>query len=213
MPAGRSSLSNAGPHGLSEILYAFTSAAANKGSAFAGLNANTVFYNLMLGLAMLIGRFAIIFPALAIAGSLVDKKIAPPSAGTFSTDSGIFAVLLIAVIMIVGALTFLPGPFAGTHRRTTFDDERVKRFEANMSSVKTVRKSLESSSLRDAFKKLNPRTQYRNPVMFVTLIGAVLTTIYIVADDCFQRLNRLRFANRHLALVHGSLRELRRSTR
>ncbi len=107
-PAGLSSLTNAGPHGLSEILYAFVSAAGNNGSAFAGLNANTVFYNLALAITMLVGRFAVIVPALAIAGSMVDKKISPPSVGTFSTDSGVFAVLLISVIVIVGALTFFP---------------------------------------------------------------------------------------------------------
>lgn len=108
VPAGLSSLSARGPHGLSEILYAFTSAAGNNGSAFAGLNANTVYYNVMLSLAMLIGRFVVILPCLAIAGRMVVKKTAPPSAGTFATDTVIFGVLLIGVIVIVGALTFLP---------------------------------------------------------------------------------------------------------
>lgn len=107
-PAALSSLASKGPHGFSEILYAFTSAAANNGSAFAGLNANTVFYNLMLALAMLIGRFAIILPVLAIAGSLAQKKYSSTSAGTFETDNALFAVLLVGVIVIVGALTFLP---------------------------------------------------------------------------------------------------------
>lgn len=107
-PAALSSLTNKGPHGFSEILYAFSSAAGNNGSAFAGLNANTVYYNLMLGVAMLIGRFAVILPVLAIAGNLVKKKSTPASAGTFATDSMIFAVLLIGVIVLVGALTFLP---------------------------------------------------------------------------------------------------------
>ena len=108
LDTGLSSLSNGGPHGLSQILYAFTSAAANNGSAFAGLNANTIFYNVMLGIGMLIGRFGIIIPTLAIAGSMAKKKITPPSSGTFSTDSVLFAVLLIGVIVIVGALTFFP---------------------------------------------------------------------------------------------------------
>lgn len=107
-PAGLSSLANKGPHGFTEMLYGFTSAAGNNGSAFAGLSANTVYYNLMLGLAMLIGRFAIIFPLLAVAGSLAQKKYSPPSKGTFETDNVLFAVLLIGVILIVGALTFLP---------------------------------------------------------------------------------------------------------
>jgi len=108
MPAGLSSILNTGPHGFSEILYAFTSAAANNGSAFAGLNANTNFYNIMLGLGMLIGRFAIIVPVIAIAGSLSKKKIVPQSNGTFKTDTGLFIFLLIAVILIVGALTHFP---------------------------------------------------------------------------------------------------------
>lgn len=102
---GLSSLNNAGPHGFSEILYAYTSAAGNNGSAFAGLNANTLFYNITLGIAMLIGRFGVIVPVLAIAGSLAEKKITPPSAGTFHTDNGLFVGLLIAVILIVGGLT------------------------------------------------------------------------------------------------------------
>ncbi len=107
-PVALSSLANKGPHGLSEMLYAFSSATGNNGSAFAGLNANTVFYNLMLGFAMLIGRFVVILPALAIAGQLVSKKVAPPSAGTFATDTPIFGIILIGVILIVGALTFVP---------------------------------------------------------------------------------------------------------
>ncbi|MFA5329465.1 MAG: potassium-transporting ATPase subunit KdpA [Prolixibacteraceae bacterium] len=105
---GLSSLNNAGPHGFSEILYAFSSAAGNNGSAFAGLNANTLFYNLTLGIGMLIGRFGVIIPVLAIAGSLAGKNITPTSAGTFRTDNWLFAGLLIAVILIVGGLTYFP---------------------------------------------------------------------------------------------------------
>jgi K+-transporting ATPase ATPase A chain len=105
---GLSSLNNAGPHGFSEILYAYTSAAGNNGSAFAGLNANTLFYNLTLGFVMLIGRFGVIIPVLAIAGSLARKNITPPSAGTFRTDNGLFIGLLIGVILIVGGLTYFP---------------------------------------------------------------------------------------------------------
>jgi len=106
--AGLSSLNNAGPHGFSEILYAYSSAAGNNGSAFAGLNANTVFYNLTLGFGMLIGRFGVIIPVLAIAGSMAKKKITPLSAGTFRTDNWLFIGLLIAVILIVGGLTHFP---------------------------------------------------------------------------------------------------------
>jgi potassium-transporting ATPase potassium-binding subunit len=108
LPEALSSLSNQGPHGLSEILYAFSSAAGNNGSAFAGLNANTDYYNLTLGTVMLLARVSIILPSLAIAGLLAKKKITPPSVGTFSTNSILFVVLLISVILIVGALTFFP---------------------------------------------------------------------------------------------------------
>jgi len=105
---GLSGLNNAGPHGLSEILYAYASAAGNNGSAFAGLNANTVFYNLTIGIGMLIGRFGIIIPVMAIAGSMAQKKITPSSSGTFHTDNWLFIGLLIAVILIVGGLTHFP---------------------------------------------------------------------------------------------------------
>lgn len=108
LPAGLASLNNSGPHGLSEILYAFSSAAGNNGSAFAGLNANVPLYNILLGLGMLIGRFGIIIPVLAIAGSMAQKKITPPSLGTFRTDNGIFVFLLISVVIIVGGLTHFP---------------------------------------------------------------------------------------------------------
>ena len=110
---GLSSLNNAGPHGLTEILYAFTSGAGNNGSAFAGIGANTLWYNTTLGVTMLAGRFLMIVPALAIAGSLVGKKVVPPSAGTFPTDGVLFVVLLIGVIIIVGALTFFPALVLG----------------------------------------------------------------------------------------------------
>ena len=107
-PAALRSLNNGGPHGLSEVVYAFTSAAANNGSAFAGLDANTGWYDYMLALNMFIGRFAVIVPVLAIAGSLARKKIAAPSSGTFPTSGPVFAILLLSVVLIVGALTFFP---------------------------------------------------------------------------------------------------------
>jgi potassium-transporting ATPase potassium-binding subunit len=105
---GLSSLANHGPHGLSEILYAYTSATGNNGSAFAGLNANTHWFNSTLGIAMLAGRFLMIVPMLAVAGNLATKKIAPPSLGTFPVTSPLFTILLTGVIVIVGALTFFP---------------------------------------------------------------------------------------------------------
>jgi len=107
-PAALNSLNNGGPHGLSEVVYAFASAAANNGSAFAGINANTDWYNYMLAINMFVGRFAIIVPVLAIAGSLAQKKTSPPSSGTFPTNGPVFTVLLISVVLIVGALTFFP---------------------------------------------------------------------------------------------------------
>ena len=106
--AGLTGLNNQGPHGLSEILYAFSSAAGNNGSAFAGLGVNTNFYNYLLAAIMFLGRFAIIIPVLAIAGSMARKKVAPPSAGTFPTTGATFSILLVGVILIVGALTFFP---------------------------------------------------------------------------------------------------------
>jgi len=105
---GLSALSNQGPHGLTEILYAFTSATGNNGSAFAGLNANTWWYNVVLGWAMLGGRFLMLVPVLALAGNLAQKKSVPPSPGTFPVDGSLFTVLLIGVILILGALTFFP---------------------------------------------------------------------------------------------------------
>jgi len=106
---GLAGLNNNGPHGLSEMLYAYSSANGNNGSAFAGLTANTPWYNTTLGLAMLIGRFLMIIPIMALAGSLALKKIAPPSAGTFPVAGGTFVVLLLGTILLVGALNFLPG--------------------------------------------------------------------------------------------------------
>ena len=105
---GLAGMANSGPHGFSEALYAYTSATGNNGSAFAGLSANTPFYNTTLGLAMWIGRFLFIVPMLAVAGSLAGKKIVPASAGTFPTDGGLFVGLLIGVILIIGGLTFFP---------------------------------------------------------------------------------------------------------
>ncbi|RWN27538.1 MAG: potassium-transporting ATPase subunit KdpA [Mesorhizobium sp.] len=113
LPTGVASMGNAGPHGFSEVLYAYTSAAANNGSAFGGLSGNTPWYNITIGIGMLMGRFLVIIPALAIAGSLVAKKTVPASAGTFPTDGPLFVGLLVGVILIVGGLTFLPALAVG----------------------------------------------------------------------------------------------------
>jgi len=108
LPAGLAGPANAGPHGYSEILYAYTSATGNNGSAFAGISANTMFYNVTIGFAMLIGRFLMIVPMLAVAGSMAQKKILPPSAGTFPTHGALFVGLVVGVILIVGGLTYFP---------------------------------------------------------------------------------------------------------
>jgi K+-transporting ATPase ATPase A chain len=107
-PTAVASMANPGPHGFTEVLYAYTSADANNGSAFAGLSGNIPFYNITLAIAMLVGRFWMIIPAMAIAGALAAKKIVPPSAGTFPTTGGLFVGLVVGVIVIVGGLTFFP---------------------------------------------------------------------------------------------------------
>jgi potassium-transporting ATPase potassium-binding subunit len=116
IPVARDAILNQGPHGLTEVAYAFTSATANNGSAFAGLAANTAYFNITTGIAMLVGRYIVIVPMMAVAGSLVRKPAVPPSEGTFRTDTALFAGLLVGVILIVGALTFFPvlalGPLA-----------------------------------------------------------------------------------------------------
>jgi K+-transporting ATPase ATPase A chain len=108
LPAALDSLANSGPHGLSELLYAYSSAAGNNGSAFAGLNANTPWFNTTLGIAMLLGRFAYVVPVMGIAGSIAAKKKVAASPGTFPTDSTLFIGLLVAVILILGGLQYFP---------------------------------------------------------------------------------------------------------
>ena len=116
LPQSVAAMNNSGPHGFSEVLYAYDSATGNNGSAFAGINANTPFFNTTLAYAMLVGRFLYIVPMMAVAGSLVGKKIVPASSGTFPTDGGLFVALLVGVVVIVGGLTFFPalalGPVA-----------------------------------------------------------------------------------------------------
>jgi K+-transporting ATPase ATPase A chain len=107
IPEGHTT-SNPGPHGFSQILYAFSSAGNNNGSAFAGLTANTPFYNIALGLAMWFSRFWIIVPVLAVAGSLAAKRVSPTTSGTLPTHTPVFVAMLVAVVVIVGALTFVP---------------------------------------------------------------------------------------------------------
>jgi len=108
LPSAVASMNNAGPHGFTEVLYAYTSQTGNNGSAFAGLSGNTLFYNTTGGVAMFVGRFFMIIPAMAIAGSLAGKKSIPPSVGTFPTTGGLFVGLVVGVIVIIGGLTFFP---------------------------------------------------------------------------------------------------------
>jgi K+-transporting ATPase ATPase A chain len=108
IPSAVAATNNSGPHGFTEILYAYTSMTGNNGSAFAGLSSNTPFYNLTGAVAMLVGRFGIIIPMMAIAGSLAAKKLVPPSGGTFPTTGGLFVGLVTGVVLIVGGLTFFP---------------------------------------------------------------------------------------------------------
>jgi potassium-transporting ATPase potassium-binding subunit len=108
LPSAVASMANAGPHGFTEVLYAFTSATGNNGSAFGGLTGNTFFYNLTLASSMFVGRFFMIVPAMALAGSLASKKSIPPSAGTLPTTGGLFVGLVVGVILIIGGLTFFP---------------------------------------------------------------------------------------------------------
>jgi potassium-transporting ATPase potassium-binding subunit len=108
LPSAAAAMSNAGPHGFTEVLYAYTSQTGNNGSAFAGLSGNTLFYNITGGMAMFVGRFFMIIPAMAIAGSLAAKKSIPVSAGTFPTTGGLFVGLVVGVILIIGGLTFFP---------------------------------------------------------------------------------------------------------
>ncbi len=124
VPSAVAGMNNPGPHGFTEMLYAYTSQTANNGSAFAGLSANTVFYNLTGAMAMFVGRFWMIIPTMAIAGSLVVKKTVPPSAGTFPTTGGLFVGLLVGVILIIGGLTFFPALALGPHRRAAVDQRR-----------------------------------------------------------------------------------------
>ena len=108
LPSAVASMANPGPHGFTEVLYAYTSQTGNNGSAFAGLTGNTFFYNVTGAIAMLVGRFWMIIPAMTIAGSLAAKKTVPASAGTFPTIGGLFVGLVVGVILIVGGLTFFP---------------------------------------------------------------------------------------------------------
>ena len=198
VPSAVSATNNPGPHGFTEVLYAYTSQTGNNGSAFAGLSANTLFYNLTGAVAMFVGRFWMIIPTMAIAGSLAAKKSIPASAGTFPTTGGLFVGLVVGVIVIVGGLTFFPalalGPIveqlsinAGTLYLGELDAERTA-----METSRHCASSMPVSALFDpkivvpaigsAFVKLNPRTLMKNPVMFVLEVVTALTTVILIRD-------------------------------
>ena len=193
LPFGVSSMANAGPHGFSEALYLFSSSTGNNGSAFAGFTGNTLWYNTTGGLAMLIGRYFVIIPMMAVAGSLVGKKISAPSTGTFPTHGGLFVGLLVGVILIFGGLTFFPalalGPIVEHFAMTA-----GQLFKFGVTSMETshLRKGMPVTALTDpnivwpaigsAFAKLDPRLMMKNPVMFVVEVVAALTTVIFIRN-------------------------------
>ena len=197
IPSAVASTNNAGPHGFSEILYAYISQTGNNGSAFAGLTGNTLWYNVTGGLAMLIGRYFVIIPVMAIAGSLVMKKTVPPSSGTFPTHGGLFVGLLVGVILITGGLIYFPafslGPIV-EHLAMQRQHPVLIQLCSELPRWKRqhLRKRMPVSALFDpkivvpaigsAFVKLNPRTLMKNPVMFVLEIVTALTTVILIRD-------------------------------
>ena len=219
-PYGQSSLNNAGPHGLMEILYAYSSGAGNNGSAYAGLNANTPWYNVTLGITMLVGRFLMIVPALGIAGSMVGKKIVPPSLGTFPTNGATFAVLLVSVVIIVGALTFFPALSLGNiieHFAAIQRKGLLVMFRPKAQALSLFDRDIVRRAIIDSLRKLAPQHVAKNPVMFVVEIGSILTTLIFFRDLLHRQsaTSPLWFtgAGHDLALVHGDLRQLRRGGR
>ena len=182
LESGRSSILNPGAHGFSEVLYAYTSQGNNNGSAFAGLNVNTPFYNLTGGLAMLISRFWLAIPTLALAGALARKKLVPAGSGTLQTHTPLFVALLIGVVVMVGALTFFrPSPWV-RRRSTSSMRGTVTEEHRCMSTMARKAQSLFEHGHRppsrgDAVSKLDPRHQVKNPVMFVVWVGSLLTTL------------------------------------
>ena len=156
------------------MLYAFTSASNNNGSAFGGLTGNTDWYNTTLGLAMLGGRFLLIVPLLAIAGSLARKQPVPPTAGTFPTASPLFVSLLVVVVVISRRADVLPRPRARADRGAA---RTMTRTTTSMLEPAILRRAV-----RDSLRKLDPRRMARNPVMFIVEVGSVLVTGIAIAD-------------------------------
>jgi potassium-transporting ATPase potassium-binding subunit len=186
LDVGTSSRLNKGPHGLTEILYAFTSMTNNNGSAFAGLTGNTPFYNLTGTLALWAGRFLPILAVLAIAGSLAAKDKVPAGPGTFPTHTPLFVGLLVSVVLVVGALTFFPGARPRPDRREPPPGHRSALLKGDPRTMATPQRLFEPRIVRgavvSAFRKLDPRVQVRNPVMFVVLVGSVLVTLRFLVN-------------------------------
>jgi hypothetical protein len=206
LPAGRAGIYNAGPQGFSEVLYGFSSAGNNNGSAFAGLGANNPFYNTALGLAMLVARYMLVVPILAMAGGLAAKKKVPPSAGTLPTHNPLFVGWLIAVFVIVGALSFLPA-LALAHRATadvgreSFLCPYPQEIQAASLQAEIYRRA--SGSFRNS-----TRIEVRNPIMFVS--DCSVAPPCVAASAVWSGGGSRRFYRRHfaLALVYGPVCKL-----
>ena len=168
---GTAGMANPGAHGFSEVLYAFSSAGNNNGSAFAGLSANTPFYNTALGIAMWTSRYWLIVPVLALAGSLARKKLVPAGAGTLPTHTPLFIGFLVGTVLVVGALTFVPGLALGPIVEHLQLLEQVAMATPTQ-AIKTLSAPILTRAALESFTKLDPRVQWKNPVMFVVWVGA-----------------------------------------
>ena len=199
-----SSILNPGAHGLSEVVYAYTSAANNNGSAFGGLTGNTDWFNTTLGLSMLVGRFVLIVARPRARRLARPQAGGAPSAGTFPTGTPTFTGLLVAVILVVVGLTYLPVARARADRgaRCSCDEDTRVPLRLQRSSAPAA---------LAAVRKLDPRHVARNPVMFLVEVGSVVVTVLFVKNlGLVHPGERLRGADRGLALDHRALRELRR---
>ena len=222
LPGAVAGISASGPHGFTEALYAYVSAAANNGSAFAGLSANTPWWNTSLAFGMLIGRFFVIIPALAIAGSLAAKKTVPPSAGTFPTTGPLFVGLVVGVILIVGGLTFFPalalGPivehFAMARRHDVLRSRHDIRHPRHPQCRQPARPGHPAAGAR-------PVVPQARPAPALAQSGDVRRRDRFCPDHHPagpRRAGRaagprLRAADQHLAVVHRAVRQFRRSGR
>ena len=198
LPGTADALNNDGAHGFSEVLYAYASAANNNGSAFAGITVTSDFFQASLGVAMLFGRFVPILAVLALAGSLARQRRVQPAAGTLPTDGPLFATLVGGTVLLVSALTFFPALALGPDRGGVVMTAAVQEKPAVVPvAAGAFRPHQVVAALPEALRKLDPRTQLRNPVMFVVWVGSVLVTV--LADRGPQR---VRDPDRGVAVVH-----------